>query len=377
MNKTTDIITEKKIQENEEIKKATDRTAEKADEESARMHSRRIAASWLMEVIRHLYIAAEAMDRDTVKATECFWKTESMGMVSNDWKQDADINMNSAYYHMLFGREGMEEYLRTVSIVPEPEYFSDEYNIIRPYLPDIAVNAIMDLRSKRNERTDDEMSFVGMMILDDGVLAFGDTKGTRKFADGTMRCEEGRIVQKVFIYDGILLMTHGLNEVSFGNGVIRMEDYINDCMSRKVNIYDMMERLRESVILEQIEEENKKKTREEDKIPAQYWFTYSRDGASLESFIISRKERISASLMTKEENANCIPYITCRNADYDDAFRDFANKLNSEGYRKTDEVMPRLKAWLENRIHEMDERLEYNSVGLPLQLAVLKTGYAE
>lgn len=344
----------------------------KTDEERARTHSRRITAAWLMEIIRHLYIAADALDGDTVKAAEQFWKTESMGFVSSDWKLDADINIKSAYYHLLFGQEGMEEYLKAFNIVPEPAHFSDEYNIIRPYLPDIAINAIMDLRDRRNERNDDDMSFVGMMILDDGVLAFGDTKGTRKFADGSMRCEEGRIVQKVFMYDGILLMTHGLNEVSFGNGVIRIEDYINDCMSRKVNIYDMMENLRKSVILKQIEEENKKKTREEDKTPAQYWFTYSKDGASLESFVVSRKKIISASIMTKEENIDNIPYITSRNPDYENSFRDFVDKLNSCGCRKIDNVKPRLQEWLETRIQEMDKKLEYHSVGLPLQIEFLK-----
>ena len=49
--------------------------------EEENRQKRRETASWLMEIIRHLYIAADALDGDTVKVTEQFWKAEGNVML--------------------------------------------------------------------------------------------------------------------------------------------------------------------------------------------------------------------------------------------------------------------------------------------------------
>lgn len=366
MNKKTDIATGRKIQENKEIK-----AAEKADEESAKMHSRRITASWLMEIIRHLYIAAYSLDGDTVANIEKYWRTEDMGVITSDWERDAEINLSDAYHHLLFGNPHMEQFLESVVIVPEPKHLFDNYDVIKTYLPDIAMDAIMDFRHRRDERTDSDMSFTGLMLLNDGILAFGDTKGTRKLADGTLKQEEGRIVQKVFQYENKLLTTHGLNEISFGHGIIRMEDYINDCTRRKVPLHDMIANLSESTILTQIEEENRSKNAK-DRIPAQYCFITSDGCNRIESIVVASDSIDQSTIIKKDTNNNDIQYIISRNPDYDDAFKAFVDELNCCGCRKIDDVKPRLQEWLETRIREMDKKLEYNSVGLPLQIEFLK-----
>ena len=79
-----------------------------------------------------------------------------------------------------------------------------------------------------------------------------------------------------------------------------------------------------------------------------------------------------STIIKKDTNDNDIQYIISKNPDHDDAFRDFVDKLNSCGCRKIDDVKPRLQEWLETRIREMDKRLEYNFVGLPLQIEILR-----
>ncbi len=89
------------------------------------------------------------------------------------------------------------------------------------------------------------MSFTGIVITDDAMIAFGDSKGTRKDAFGNMMQERGRQVRKVFRFDeNTLIAASGINEV-YDKNILRcvenvIEESIND---EHTDILMMLERL--------------------------------------------------------------------------------------------------------------------------------------
>lgn len=72
------------------------------------------------------------------------------------------------------------------------------------------------------------MSFVGIHNTNEGLIAFADSKATRKFNDG--HCEEdikrGKI-RKVFKNNKFICVTHGNNELFSSKNKMNIEDYFN------------------------------------------------------------------------------------------------------------------------------------------------------
>ncbi len=336
---------------------------------------KRETAEWLMEIVRHLLIAAYDIDNDARNRTISSWMTEGLGFTGGPSDDEAMEHIAEAYYRMQCkSRPGSIEDIRDSAYerysidAPYNEY---DYSFISSYLPDEVRHAIVNNKenkkaAKRNDSHD--TSFVGIMELDDGMLAFGDTKGTRLLADGTRQQEAGRAVQKVFRYEDSLLVTHGINEVSFGNGIISMEDYINGCMQRGIPLHHVFEGLKDSTILKQIEEANKGKP-DDEKQRAEYWFITGQiinNKLVTDMVIVTRK---IVSYIKKEEYEKC---INNRIDVYADDFPSFLANLEKDKCTSIDAVIPRLQEWMEKETANADEMLEYHSVGLPLQIETMR-----
>ena len=342
--------------------------------EEARQKKRE-TAEWIMEIVRHLLIAAYDIDNDTRNRTISSWMTEGLGFTGGPSDDEASEHIAEAYYRMQCkNRPGSIEDIRGSTYerydidAPYQEY---DYSFISSYLPDEVRQAIINKKenkkaAKRKENHD--MSFAGIMELDDGMLAFGDTKGMRVLADGTRQEEAGRAVQKVFRYKDCLLVTHGINEVSFGNGIISMEDYINGCMQRGIPLHHAFEGLKDSTILKQIEEANEGKP-DDEKQRAEYWFITGQvinEKFVTDMVIVTRK---IVSYIAKEEYEKC---INNRIDVYADDFPFFLANLEKDKCTSIDAVIPRLQEWMAKETAKAGKMLEYHSVGLPLQIEILR-----
>lgn len=338
------------------------------NEEETRQKKRE-TAQWIMEIVRHLLIAAYDIDGDVKNSTINFWRTEGLGFTSGQSDDEAREHIAEAYYGLQCeNKPGSIEDIRDSTYKRyniEAPYQDYDYSFIASYLPDEVRHAIMDKKESKKAvkiKDDHDMSFVGIMELDDGMLAFGDTKG-----DGTRVQEKGRIVQRVFRYGDCLLVTHGINEVSFGNGIISMEDYINDCMQRGMPLHHVFEELKNSTILERIEKENAGKP-DDEKQRAEYWFITGQiinNKLVTDMVIVTRK---IVSYIKKEENAKC---INNRIDVYADDFPFFLANLEKDKCTSIDAVISRLQEWMIKETAKADEMLD-NAVGLPLQIEVLQ-----
>lgn len=89
------------------------------------------------------------------------------------------------------------------------------------------------------------MSFTGIVITDDAMIAFGDSRSTRIDAFSNMMRDASVQVKKVFRYDeNTLLAVSGLNVVMEKGSLIRLETIISKCIEEEnTNVYKAMERI--------------------------------------------------------------------------------------------------------------------------------------
>lgn len=329
-------------------------------------------AMWALDIARHLMMAAASLDARTGWSLTI----EDMGTSQISDDERARENLADAYYKMLCDiRPGStEDLLKKESQYCSIGYSSHrkyDYPFIISYLPDALIRDIIDRKKESNGKDENSMSFTGIMLLDDCIMAFGDSKDTRVDASGNKYEEAGRIIQKVFRYNDCLLVTSGLNEVSFNNSTMRIEDYINDCISRHIPMHDMLNMLTSSGTLEEASRLNVGGVN----IPDRY------------QFIIGGFDRL--------HNA---PYVTSIHVDangvterprkykqkdriievhslvdlFHEAFLHLLYQLDSQHKTTYNAVRPALESWMAEEIAFADKILEYSTVGLPLQIEVTK-----
>lgn len=343
-------------------------------EEETRQKKRE-TAQWIMEIVRHLLIAAYDIDGDVKNSTINFWMNEGLGFTCGQSDDEAREHIAEAYYRLHCENRpgGIEDIMENMSHIYNIDAYHQEYDysFIASYLPDEASHAIINKRKSKEieERKDDcNMSFVGMIELDDGILAFGDSKGTRVFSDSTRVQEKGRIVQKVFRYGDELLVTHGLNEVSFGGGIIRMEDYINECMYQGIPLSQTLYKLTESTILEGIEKENEGKPDDERQRAEYHFMTGRLDNKYIDIRLLTVTRENVFTVLKKKNRREVFSLADV----FKDDFESFVDYLEENGCTTIDTFCPRFQEWMEKETAKADEMLDYNSVGLPIQIEFLK-----
>lgn len=338
-------------------------------EEETRQKKRE-TAQWIMEIVRHLLIAAYDLDSDVKNSTINFWRAEGLGFTSGQSDDEAREHIAEAYYGLQCeNRPGSIEDIRDSTYKRyniEAPYNEYDYSFISSYLPDEVRHAIMSKKENKKavKRKDNhDMSFVGIMELDDGMLAFGDTKG-----DGTRVQEKGRIVQRAFRYGDELLVTHGLNEVSFGGGIIRMEDYINECMYQGIPLSQALYKLTESTILEGIEKENEGKPDDERQRAEYHFMTGRLDNEYIDIRLLTVTRENVFTVLKKKNRREVFSLADV----FKDDFENFVDYLEENGCTTIDTFCPRFQEWMEKETAKADEILEYNAVGLPLQIETMR-----
>lgn len=197
----------------------------------------------------------------------------------------------------------------------------------------------------------DNMSFTGIMHCRDGLLAFGDSKSTVTLQDGRMVHQQGRDVQKVFKGDGYLLTTFGCNtSPSTIDGTL--ESWINHHMNETETYYDLLDMM--SYVITDASR--------------QYHFfigAKDRNGFFVQEALVSQHRVIfNARLHGSDE------YLRNYNEYYavwfDTSIKPVIMMMTC------DEMQAYLEDILTERIRKMDMELEYDSVGLPLQIETIR-----
>lgn len=94
-----------------------------------------------------------------------------------------------------------------------------------------------------------DMSFVGMHITNEGIIAFADSKASLLFEDGRVveDIKRGKI-QKVFKNSNFILVTHGNNEIFSSKDKMNIEDYINNKMTDSMTHEDFINNFYKDVL---------------------------------------------------------------------------------------------------------------------------------
>lgn len=96
-------------------------------------------------------------------------------------------------------------------------------------------------KSNHQRKVGKDMSFVGMHITDEGIIAFADSKSSILFEDGRQieDIKRGKI-QKVFKNKNFILVTYGNNEIFSAKNKMKMEDYINEQINKDITYEDFI-----------------------------------------------------------------------------------------------------------------------------------------
>lgn len=205
-----------------------------------------------------------------------------------------------------------------------------------------------------------DMSFVGIIVLENALLAFGDSRSTLVDGIGNRKIEEGRNVQKVFrINDDetCVFVTHGINKIKTKNkNIVNLEDFLNQSIENNKTMTEIIEGLTCNF------EKNRKYYGDNS--------LYLTIGGKDDEGIFIRNIEISFNgvfFSHKERRGYSISSIDV----YTPWFKGkFSNEMmmmkNPEGIKKM------IEEELESEIRRCDEEYFVNPVGLPLQFEIIK-----
>lgn len=217
-----------------------------------------------------------------------------------------------------------------------------------------------DDKMETKKKGNDDMSFVGIIVLNDGLIAFGDSKSSLRDMNGKLYEDKDRRVQKIFWYGRKMLVTHGINQIKLHDDrMYNLEYYINDCIEKEISLDDMLEGIHESCSVMR------------DGCIYQFMTGEINHGRKITEDIRVAKENITCNRIVHYEKDN--PYCLYSNAyPYKEGIDRLMEKFRSNGLYTIDEVKDRFKNWLEARIKAEEMESEYTSVGLPVNIEILR-----
>lgn len=201
-----------------------------------------------------------------------------------------------------------------------------------------------------------EVSFVGIMLFDSAVLAFGDTRGTLKDSLGNKVLEKGRIVQKVFRTGNSVLVTYGQNKLLEWSMTINLEDYLNNRLEEGRTLEYIFDEMNEIII-------------------------HAHRGQQQFNFIVGGKDDNGTYFreVTIGMNGILIGNKKRKSIGFDvslvDGFSDwFQSVFSSLKYQRLEpeEVRSALSKMLTDKIQEAEKNTDYLTVGLPLQFEIIQ-----
>lgn len=192
------------------------------------------------------------------------------------------------------------------------------------------------------------VSFVGMKICSDGIVAITDSKASREknyqFYEDVKR---GRI-QKVFKNNNFILITHGYNEIQKDGNIIYIEDWINEhigCLTYEEFLIKFCN-------------ENQQDKKEF-------------------HFIVGYKEnnQYCVSSVTVQGDKYIINYKRTDKLFYfggDNKYINMFSQMNLTLLKDVQSSKEDLETLLTEMIHIFDYYDDYNSVGLPVQIEIFQ-----
>lgn len=206
--------------------------------------------------------------------------------------------------------------------------------------------------SKSDKHTEKEpnMSFIGIKLCLDGIVAFGDGKSSRRDCFGNLCLDDkNSTVQKVFQSPDYVLTAFGNNEIP-GEINIKLEKWVSENLNRFHTPYELVQCFMEFIAFHR-------------QFHLDYHFIAGGkddNGYYIQSFdIVNNQLLCSLRLRNAGDNyrSDTIPYSMI----YDARFK----KLQT-----TDMFAKDIRNWLEEQISEYDKVDGYNPVGLPIHIAV-------
>lgn len=94
----------------------------------------------------------------------------------------------------------------------------------------------------------DNMSFVGMHITNEGIIAFADSKATLKYKNraNIEDTKRGRI-KKIFKNSNFILVTYGNNEIYLNKKIINIEDYIDENLKNDTKVLEFIDKFQNNL----------------------------------------------------------------------------------------------------------------------------------
>lgn len=207
-----------------------------------------------------------------------------------------------------------------------------------------------------------EMSFTGMIVCTDGVLAFGDSRSTsidifntpQKLNDET---------EKVFSFDDFIMTASGRNVVELcrkedgdkeEDTTILLSEFVRKCRNRCRTPYDFIDIFMDEVVQS-----------------GPYYFIFGIK--SNNKYDIIAFEIINGNINYHSKQKELYANMHDTTAVYSREFDELIEKKKADGiHMDADTARNEIKRLLTAAIHYVDERYAYNVVGLPLQFAILK-----
>ena len=199
------------------------------------------------------------------------------------------------------------------------------------------------------ERKDmNDMSLVAMKICDDGIVAFADSKASRKDNNDTLfeDIDRGKI-KKVFKNEHFIVVTSGNNEIIGDKGVQRI----------------MVEIMKSSTTIDEFLNEFQLKSKDDNR-EFNFMFGYKEDG---DCFIQrGRVQDKSIHKLKKETNKTLLFFQG------EKRYCDMLSQMNFHKYNTVQKAKKGIKQLMNYMIHLFNHYNEYNSVGLPINVEIFQ-----
>lgn len=208
----------------------------------------------------------------------------------------------------------------------------------------------------------DEMSFTGMIVCTDGVLAFGDSRSTsidifntpQKLNDET---------EKVFSFDNFIMTASGRNVVELyrkegcdkkRDSIMPLSEFVRKCKNSSRTPYDFID-----IFIDEVIQSG----------PYYFIFGVKNNG----EYGIIAFEIINGNMNYHSKQKGLYANMHDTTAVYSREFDELIEKKKADGIHiDADTTQKEIERLLTATIHYVDERYAYNVVGLPLQFTILK-----
>lgn len=201
-----------------------------------------------------------------------------------------------------------------------------------------------------NIERNDDMSFVGILQCTDGLLAFGDSRGSLMLSDNMVTEQKGRIIKKVFNADDYILVAYNCN-----SSPDYRHAFLEEWLDEHIPIAnDYFELFNEMILSMQ-------------KNNVYNFYIGAKDAHGFFRQIVTVTKE-NASFGRKIYDASAI--LRCPSEYFDTWLDDLVKPVILD--MTCDEMKRLLEDELTHRIHEADRRMHYSPVGQPLQFVILR-----